>query len=142
MLQCLSCLLPHPLRVGALRVLLENRWILIFYLKQRGRGKPQKALVFWRFWQSVRKEIPPATLRSTETASRAVSPLFLNLVSHLISHDDRLLIVMVIESQLRPLRNCLASEEGQFVDVAVVVVVRDRIQGAVRIAGMVDEAGR
>lgn len=101
------------------------------------RPKPSS----WYPWISSREEISPALRASAQTFRRPVSVFALHLIRFRFRDDVRLIVVHVVERQFRPRRDGLRSKEGEVVDVDVGVVVRGRVDGAVGVAGVVDEAG-
>ena len=72
---------------------------------------------------------------------RTVTVFPLHLIRFCFRDDFRLFIVLVIERQFGPRLDGLRGEEGEVVDVDVGVVVGDGVDGAVGVAGVVDEAG-
>ena len=79
---------------------------------------------------------------STQAFGRTIAVLALQLVGSLFGDEIRLVVVDVIERQFGPGRDGLGGEEGEVVNVVVGVVVGDGVDGAVGVAGVVDEAGR
>lgn len=107
--------------------------------EKSGRNNPARALRIPGFPSS--EEIPATARTPAQALRRTVTVFPLHLIRFCFRDDVRLLIVLVIERQFRPRGDGLRGEEGEVVDVDVGVVVGDGVDGAVGVAGVVDEAG-
>ena len=88
------------------------------------------------------EEISTAFAGAAKAARRPMALLLFDLICHFVRHDDAVLFVVIIKSELGSPGDRLPSEERQLVDVPVVVVVGHGIHTAVRLAGVVDEPSR
>ena len=94
----------------------------------------------WLPLNSSGKEIATASRASAQAFGRPVAVLSLHLIGLFFRDDVHIIVVHVLERQFRPCGDGLGREEGEVVNVDVGVVVGDGVDGAVGVAGMVDEA--
>ena len=88
------------------------------------------------------EKVPAAVFSTAETTGWPVSLLRLDLIGSGIGDWQAVVVVIIVEGQLCSPWDVLTGKEGQLIDVAIVVVVRDGIDGTIRGAGVIDEASR
>ena len=93
-------------------------------------------------WICSSEEIATTSQTPAQTFRRTVAVLLFQLIGCCFGDDVCLIVVHIIECQFCPSCDGLSRKEGEIVDINVSVVVGDGVDGTVRIAGVVDEAGR
>lgn len=88
------------------------------------------------------EEVLPAVSRLTKALLWAVPVATLDFGSLFVRDDASIVLVLVVEGELRPSRDLFQGEERQIVDVRVRVVVGHREQATIRITAMIHEACR
>ena len=91
---------------------------------------------------SSSEEIATASGTPAQTLCRPIAILLFQLIGDFFCDDIRLIIIDVVERQFCPGCDRLGREEGEIVDIDIGMVVRDCVDSAVRITGVVDEPGR
>lgn len=83
------------------------------------------------------EEIAPALRRAAKTLLGHITFVSVYLLGLLIGDDGAIILVLVVECKLYTRRYLLQREEGEVIEVRIRVIVGDREEAAVRVAGMV-----